>query len=181
MKGVPSPSRIPHTVAMTNDASLRQHDLRDLSVAVWQAGGNRGECPLDKIPTFQRLDELITTTAWGAEAREEFFKRWQSLNPDHTATVETGGSFSELAHLVWVEAHNRNSKLKHPLAPLILAWQSGPLEVQVVRDADGGLRGDTIAPRLAMWDGGDAKTDRLYLNPAHVGVDSDGGQIVLLG
>ena len=158
-----------------------QEALRMLTQAVWKANSNEGECPADKFPSFQKLDELITTTAWGSEAREEFFQRWQALEPSSEATIETGGSFSELAHLVWQEAQEKEPKLKHPLAPLIAAWQSGPLEVQAVRDVTGGLRGDTIAPRIAMRDGGNTRTDRLYLNPAHFGTDGDGGQVVLPG
>ena len=73
----------------------------------------------DKYPTFRQLDDLITTTAWGSEAREEFFHRWQELEPSDNATIESGGSFSELAHLVWGEASENDPKIKHPLAPLI--------------------------------------------------------------
>ena len=148
---------------------------------MWNAGGNDGECPPDKFPSFRQLDDLITTTAWGSKAREEFFLRWQTLRPDHNATIEVGGSISELAHLLWEEVAEKEPGLKHPLAPLISAWQSGPLEVQAVRDATGGLRGDTIAPRIAMREGANAGTDRLYLTPAHSGPDGEGGQMVLPG
>ena len=55
------------------------------------------------------------------------------------------------------------------------------MEVQAVRDADGTLRGETIAPRIAMRDSGNAKADRLYLRPAYIGTDSDGGQVSLPG
>lgn len=158
-----------------------QQALQALTQAVWRSSGNEGECPPDKYPVFRQLDDLITTTAWGSEAREEFFVRWQALEPDHSATVEVGGSISELAHLLWEEVSERDPGLKHPLAPLISAWQSGPLEVQAVRDANGTLRGDTIAPRIAMRDRGNAGTDRLYLNPAHFNADSEGGQMVLPG
>ena len=88
--------------------------------------------------------------------------------------VIKGGSFSELAHLVWAEAAERNSKRKHPLAPLIAAWQSGPLEVQAVRDPDGNLRADVILPRLAMRREMNSGTDKLYLTPAYIGPDSEG-------
>ena len=158
-----------------------QESLKLLTDAVWRAIGNEGACPPDKYPTFRQLDDLITTTAWGSEAREEFFHRWQALEPPDNATIESGGSFSELAQLVWDEASENNPKMKHPLAPLISAWQSGPLEVQAVRDITGSLRGDTIAPRIAMRDSGNAKTDRLYLSPAHFGTDSEGAQITLPG
>ena len=155
--------------------------LRMLTQAVWKRQGNDDPCPDGKYPTFRQLDDLITTTAWGLEAREEFFLRWQTLQPDHHATIEVGGSISELAHLLWEEIAEKEPGLKHPLAPLIAAWQSGPLEVQAVRDATGGLRGDTIAPRIAMRDGGNTRTDRLYLNPAHFSTDGEGGQMVLPG
>ena len=62
---------------------------------------------------------------------------------------------------MWQEAAKIDPDIKHPLAPLIAAWQSGPMEVQAVRDITGSLRGDTIAPRIAMRDSGSAKTDRL--------------------
>ena len=162
-------------------ARTNQESLKLLTQAVWQSGGNESDCPPDKYPTFRQLDDLITTTAWGSEAREEFFHRWQALEPSGNATIESGGSFSELAHLVWNEAAENDPKIKHPLAPLISAWQSGPLEVQAVRDDDGGLRGDTIAPRIAMRDGGSARVNRLYLPSAHFGVDVDGAQVALPG
>ena len=158
-----------------------QQALQELTQAVWRTSGNDGICPPDKYPVFRQLDDLITTTAWGSEAREEFFVRWQALEPDHRATVEVGGSISELAHLLWEEASEKDPGVKHPLAPLIAAWQSGPLEVQPVRDANGILRGDTIAPRIAMRDRGSAGTDKLYMNPAHFTPDSEGGQMVLPG
>ena len=162
-------------------ARSSQESLRLLTRAVWQANGNDGTCPAEKYPTFRQLDDLITTTAWGLEAREEFFRRWQSLGPSDNAVIESGGSFSELAHLVWEEAAAGDPKLQHPLAPLVAAWQSGPLEVQAVRDPDGTLRPDTIAPRIAMRDSGNARADRLYLPPAHIGTDSDGSQVTLPG
>ena len=161
-------------------ARTSQESLKLLTEAVWRSVGAGGACPPDKYPTFRQLDDLITTTAWGSEAREEFFQRWQSLSPSHNATIESGGSFSELAHLVWEEVTESIPKIKHPLAPLISAWQSGPLEVQAVRDDDGSLRGDTIAPRIAMRDG-NTGTNRLYLPPAHIGLDSDGTQSALPG
>ena len=162
-------------------ARTSEDSLKLLADAVWRSTGNEGACPPDKYPTFRQLDDLITTTAWGSEAREEFFHRWQALEPSDDATIESGGSFSELAHLVWDEAAENDPKIKHPLAPLISAWQSGPLEVQAVRDNDGSLRGDTIAPRIAMRDSGNAKGDKLYLSPAHIGSGSEGTQVVLPG
>ncbi len=161
-------------------AQTSQKSLKLLTEVVWRSLGNGDVCPPDKYPTFRQLDDLITTTAWGSEAREEFFQRWQALAPSDNATIESGGSFSELAHLVWEEAAESDSEVKHPLAPLISAWQSGPLEVQAVRDDDGSLRGDTIAPRIAMRDG-NTGTNRLYLPPAHVGLDADGAQAALPG
>ena len=80
----------------------------------------------------------------------------------------------------WEEAAKTEPEIKHPLAPLISAWQSGPLEVQAVRDANGHLRSDTIAPRIAMRDSGNSKADRLHLAPAHFR-DNDGSQVSLPG
>ena len=95
-------------------ARTSQESLNMLTDAVWRSAGNEGTCPPDKYPTFRQLDDLITTTAWGSEAREEFFHRWQALEPSHNATIESGGSFSELAHLVWDEAAENDPKIKHP-------------------------------------------------------------------
>ena len=163
---------------MTPSAS--QHSLNLLTQAVWDSTGHNSPCPLEKLPTFRQLDDLITTTAWGFEAREEFFQRWKLVEHATETTFEVG-SFAELAHLAWDEASDNTPRLKHPLAPLIAAWQSGPLEVQAVRDIDGNLRGDTIAPRIAMRDSGNAKADRLYLTPAHIATDTEGTMIALPG
>ena len=157
-----------------------QRSLKSLTDAVWGSIGNEGSCPPEKYPDFRQLDNLISTTAWGIEAREEFFRRWATVEKATDQRFEVG-SFAELAHLVWEEATETSPGLKHPLAPLIAAWQSGPLEVQAVRDADGHLRSDTIAPRLAMRDSGNAKADRLYLPPAHFGADNNGAQVALPG
>ena len=157
-----------------------EESLRLLAVAVWnQDEDSDGECPREKIPTFRQLDDLISTTAWGEDARSEFFRRWVIVEKATEKSFEVS-SIAELAHLTWQEAVKGAKGLKHPLAPLIGAWQSGPLEVMPVRDADGNLRGDTIAPRIAMRETG-ARTDRLYLAPAHMGLDAEGGQIALPG
>ena len=163
---------------MTTNAS--QHSLNHLTQAVWKANGHESPCPLERHPTFRQLDDLITTTAWGWEAREEFFQRWQVVERATVNTYEVG-SFAELAHLVWQDVSEKKPKPKHPLAPLIAAWQSGPLEVQAVRDVDGNLRADTIAPRIAMRDSGNAKADRLYLTPAHIATETEGVMITLPG
>ena len=157
-----------------------QSSMNMLTEAVWKSNGNEGSCPLEKYPTFRQLDNLITTTAWGLEAREEFARRWHKVEQTTARTFEVG-SFAELAHLVWEEATATDPRVKHPLAPLITAWQSGPLEVQAVRSTDGNLRADTIAPRIAMRDSGNPKADRLYLTPAHIGTDADGALIPLPG
>ena len=155
--------------------------LQELSEAVWQImGGNTSTCPPEKIPTFRQLDDLISTTAWGDDAREEFFRRWIIVEKATDKTFDGVGSFAQLAHLIWTEADNAMDGVKHPLAPLIHAWQDGPLEVQPVRDSDGHLRGDTIMPRITMRDSG-TRADRLYLTPAHIGVDADGSQIAFPG
>ena len=158
----------------TSDESLKL-----LTEAVWKAYGNEGDCPPGKYPEFRQLDDLISTTAWGDEARNEFFRRWTIVEKMSDKTFEVG-SIAQLAHLVWQEAEKTEPDVKHPLAPLIHAWHSGPVEVLPVRDANGHLRGDTIMPRISMRDSG-AQTDRLYLTPAHIGVDADGTQIALHG
>ena len=154
--------------------------LEILTDAVWKANGNEGKCPPEKYPEFRQLDDLISTTAWGTEAREEFFRRWTIVEKATDKSFEVS-SFAQLAHLVWDEASENDPKVKHPLAPLITAWHTGPLEVAPVRNAEGNLRGDTIVPRIAMRESGSAKADRLYLLPAYFGVDVDGAQVALRG
>ena len=158
----------------TSDESLKL-----LTEAVWEAYGNEGDCPPEKHLEFRQLDDLISTTAWGDDARTEFFRRWTIVEKMANRRFEVG-SFAELAHVAWVEAEKTDSDIKHPLAPLIHAWHSGPVEVQPVRDTNGHLRGDTIMPRITMRDSG-AQADRLYLTPAHIGMDADGSQITFPG
>ena len=157
-----------------------QRPLRMLTRAVWQNSGNEGSCPDEKYPTFRQLDNLITTTAWGSEAREEFARRWHIVEAATDRTFEVG-SFAELAHLVWEEASVKEPNLKHPLVPLITAWQAGPLEVPAVRNADGNLRADSIIPRVAMRRDLNSGTDRLYLTPAYIGADHGGEPAPLPG
>ena len=157
-----------------------QESLVLLTNAVWRDDGKDGDCPPEKRPRFRQLDDLISTTAWGTKAREEFFRRWAIVEKATDKSFEVS-SFAELAHMHWEEAAKTEPEIKHPLAPLISAWQSGPLEVQAVRDANGHLRSDTIAPRIAMRDSGNSKADRLYLAPAHFGTDNDGAQVSLPG
>ena len=157
-----------------------EESLKLLTGAVWRADGNDGDCPPEKMPEFRQLDDLLSTTAWGAKAREEFFRRWMIVEKATDKTFEVSSSFAQLAHLVWQEAAKTVPELKHPLAPLISAWHTRPTEVQAVRDANGNLRSDTIAPRIAMRESG-AKTDRLYLPPAHIDLDGQGGQTTLPG
>ena len=140
---------------------------------------NDGDCPPERIPTFRQLDDLISTTAWGEDARSEFFRRWVIVESATDKRFEVS-SIAELAHLVWQEVCKNEPQLKHPLAPLIHAWHTGPMEVEAVRDTSGNLRSDTIAPRIAMRESG-ARTDRLYLPPAHIEIDGTGNQIVFPG
>ena len=157
-----------------------EENLALLTDAVWkQMGGHTEECPPEKMTTFRQLDDLISTTAWGAEARDEFFRRWVRVENACDKSFEVN-SFAQLAHLTWAEVCKTDTEVKHPLAPLIHAWHSGPAEVEVVRDGYGALRGDTIMPRLSMREGG-GQTDRLYLPPARISVGGDGVQGVLLG
>ena len=150
-----------------------------LTEVIWEADGNAGNCPPEKIPTFRQLDDLINTTAWGDEARTEFFQRWAIVEAMTDKTFEVS-SFAQLTHAAWEEANRTVPDVKHPLAPLIHAWHSGPAEVQPVRDADGNLRADTIMPRVTMRESGN-RTDRLYLPPAHFSLDGESGQIVMPG
>ena len=150
-----------------------------LAEAVWIADGNEEPCPSEKMPSFRHLDDLISTTAWGADAREEFFRRWIIVEKSTEERFEVG-TFAELAHLVWEDATKNSPGLKHPLAPLIKAWQSGPAEVLPVRDANGDLRGDTIVPRVVMRESG-STSDRLYLTPAHIAIENDGRPVALPG
>ena len=140
-----------------------QQSLKLLADAVWQSDGNEESCPPDRLPSFRQLDDLITTTAWGSDAREEFAQRWHAVEAATDRTFEVS-SFAELAHLVWEEAVKQHPQIKHPLAPLIAAWQSGPMEVQAVRDANGSLRGDTIAPRITMRDSGNPRDRQTISN-----------------
>ena len=165
---------------LTNELSP-EDNLVLLTRAVWrQLGGHTDQCPPEKVPTFSQLDAIITTTAWATEARNEFFHRLSIVDALSQSTFDGVGSFAQLAHLTWDEVNRTNDKVKHPLAPLIHAWHSGPAEVQPVRNPDGSLRGDTIAPRIAMRENG-SRTDRLYLAPAHFDIDAEGTQIALPG
>ena len=110
----------------------------------------------------------------------DIFRRWTIVEKATDKSFEVS-SFAQLAHMHWAAAAERDPKVKHPLAPLISAWHTGPLEVAPVRNAKGNLRGDTIVPRIAMRKSGSAKADRLYLSPAHLDVDTDGIQIALGG
>ena len=157
-----------------------EESLKLLTDVVWEADGNEGDCPPEKVPGFRQLDDLLSTTAWGAEAREEFFRRWIIVEKATDKSFEVG-SIAQLAHLVWQEATTTVPELKHPLAPLISAWHTRPMEVEAVRDANGNLRSDTIAPRIAMRETGNTRVDRLYLPPAHIGVDREGAQVVFPG
>ena len=157
-----------------------EENLALLTQAVWeQVGGHTDQCPPEKVPTFRQLDDLINTTAWGVEARTEFFHRWAIVESMTDKTFEVS-SFAQLTHAAWEEASKTEADLKHPLAPLIHAWHSRPAEVEPVRDADGNLRQDTIAPRIAMRESG-SRTDRLYLAPAHFSVEGESEQMVMPG
>lgn len=158
-----------------------EENLVLLTDAVWrQLGGNDSPCPPEKVPTFNQIDDVITTTAWATDARNEFFQRLSAVDALSNRTFDGVGSFAQLAHLTWEEAKTTVPDIKHPLAPLIHAWHSKPTEVDVVRDTNGDLRGDTIMPRISMRENGN-RTDRLYLPPAHFNIDSEGTQIALPG
>ena len=154
--------------------------LVTLTEAVWETDGNDGDCPPEKIPAFRQLDDILTTTAWADEARTEFFQRWAAVESITDKRFDGINSFAQLAHLTWGEATKTTANLKHPLAPLISAWHTGPVEVLPVRDAEGNLRADTIMPRVTMRESGN-RTDRFYLPPAHFSLEGESGQMVLPG
>ena len=60
----------------TQDKDLTSEEaLRLLTLAVWNASDdNYGDCPPEKVPEFRQLDDLISTTAWGTEARDVPFR-----------------------------------------------------------------------------------------------------------
>ena len=90
----------------TQDKDLTSEEaLRLLTIAVWNANeDNDGDCPPEKVPTFRQLDDLISTTAWGEDARSEFFRRWMRVEKISDKTFDGVGSFAQLAHLAWQEA-----------------------------------------------------------------------------
>ena len=52
----------------TQDKDLTSEEsLRLLTLAVRNASD---DCPPEKLPTFRQLDDLISTTPWGTEARD---------------------------------------------------------------------------------------------------------------
>ena len=69
----------------TQDKDLTSEEsLRLLTLAVWNASDdNDGDCPPEKVPVFRQLDDLISTTAWGEDARSEFFRRWMISREGH--------------------------------------------------------------------------------------------------
>ena len=138
----------PTTVRKPTMERTSEESLKLLTEAVWQAYGNEGACPPEKYLEFRQLDDLISTTAWGDDARNEFFRRWAIVEKANDKSFDGVSSFAQLAHLVWEEAEKTFPEVKHPLAPLIHAWHSGPVEVLPVRDANGHLRGDTICREL---------------------------------
>ena len=52
-----------------------EESLALLTDTVWRVlGGNDTPCPPEKVPAFRQLDDLISTTAWGTEARDAPFR-----------------------------------------------------------------------------------------------------------
>ena len=148
---------------MTSDSTLRlspEKSLAELTQAVWeQRGGHTDSVPPELVPTFSHLDEVITATAWAADARLEFNQRWSAVKELSQSKFDGVDSFALLTHMAWDDIRPKPSHIKHPLAPLIHAWHTRPAEVSAVRDANGALRGDTIIPRIAMRESG-TKADR---------------------
>ena len=153
---------------MTSDRDTKltpETILAELTQMVWEIrGGHTDRCPPEQIPTFSQLDDVITATAWAADARLEFTQRWNAVKELSQSKFDAVDSFALLTHMAWDDVMKTSPrKVLHPLAPLIHAWHSRPVEVSAVRDATGDLRPDTIVPRLAMRGNG-SKTDRLYLH-----------------
>ena len=164
----------------TQSSLTPERALAELTKEVWRRkSGQNGECPPTMFPTFSDLDKVITATAWAADARLDFNQRWEAVKEMSQAKFDGVDSFALLTHMAWHSVSKPKNPRLHPLAPLIHAWHSRPVEVLPVRDANGDLRRDTIVPRLAMRSNG-SKTDRLYLPPAHICADGD-SQIPLLG
>lgn len=168
----------PDSNAFAMESSVQS--LNMLTRSIWEMSHSGEDCPDDKYPTFKNLDNLLSTTAWGSEARQQFFSRWKTVESSTQKRFEVG-SFTELTHLVWEVAVSEDPRTEHPLAPLIEAWQSGPKEVLPVRDSNGKLRPDTIVPRIAMRQQYNQRTDRLYLTPAHTSANIKGNQSPLPG
>ena len=156
-------------------------ELKELSASVWNTHQD-GQCPVEAVPTPMEIDTVITADTWAIDAREEFSRRWGQVGRSETAETFEVSSMGELVHRSWLAARAAGSQTKHPLAPLIRAWQERhPLDVEAVRDTNGNLRSDTIVPRIAMRDSSGSKTDRLYLPPAHMTIDSEGNPVPMPG
>ena len=77
----------------TQDKDLTSEEsLRLLTIAVWNTNDdNDGDCPPEKVPVFRQLDDLISTTAWGEDARSEFFRRWMTVEKATDKTFDGVG------------------------------------------------------------------------------------------
>ena len=71
-----------------------EESLKLLTGAVWRADVNDGDCPSEKVPEFRQLDDLLSTTAWGAKAREEFFRRWVMVEKVSDKSFDGVSSFA---------------------------------------------------------------------------------------
>ena len=151
----------------TQDKDLTSEEsLRLLTLAVWNASDdNDGDCPPEKVPVFRQLDDLISTTAWGEDARSEFFRRWMTVEKATDKTFDGVGSIAQLAHLTWQEAVKSEKDLKHPLAPLIDAWHTGPLEVEASQRHQR-YTSEAIRLRHAYRNAGEWRKDRQALSVA---------------
>ena len=126
-----------------------EESLKLLTDVVWEADGNEGNARLTGI---RRSASSMTSSRRRLGARRparSSLNAGMPLSPRLTGASRR--SISRSWH-IWcgMKRAKKNPKLKHPLAPLISAWQSGPLEVQAVRTSDGNLRADVIMPRVAM-------------------------------
>ena len=68
---------------MTSDSDTNltpETIIAELTQMVWKIrGGHTDRCPPEQIPSFSQLDDVITATAWAADARLEFTQRWSAV------------------------------------------------------------------------------------------------------
>ena len=65
------------------------NELAVLASSVWSILGKQTDAlPPSMLPTYEDLDDLLSTTAWGDVGREKFLQRWliiRTLLPNASA------------------------------------------------------------------------------------------------